>query len=242
MISKEHILSEIRRTTEENGGSPLGVRRFKKETGIKQSDWKGKTWIKWSDAIKEAGYIPNIKTPSYEDDFLIQKLIELVRELGHFPTRPELGLKAYRDKDFPSDNTFYRHFKKSGGLTQAILRYSEEHIVDEKVVKICKAAATKSKPKKLKETESEQEEFGFVYLMKSGKHFKIGRSKCAERREFELKILLPEKLELIHKIKTDDPVGIENYWHERFKEKRKGGEWFELSSNDVKAFKRRKFM
>ena len=54
--------------------------------------------------------------------------------------------------------------------------------------------------------------------------------------------LIPEKLELIHKIKTDDPSGIERYWHHRFKEKRKGGEWFDLSASDVKAFKRRKTM
>ena len=78
--------------------------------------------------------------------------------------------------------------------------------------------------------------------MKSGRHCKIGRSKSAERRELELGILLPEKAELIHKIKTDDPVGIEKYWHDRFKDKRKGGEWFELSAGDIKNFKRRKFM
>ena len=78
--------------------------------------------------------------------------------------------------------------------------------------------------------------------MKSGKHYKLGRSTCAEMRHYQLKILLPEKLELIHKIKTDDPPGIEEYWHNRFKEKRKGGEWFDLSASEVKAFKRRKTM
>jgi hypothetical protein len=59
---------------------------------------------------------------------------------------------------------------------------------------------------------------GYVYLLKHGsrREYKIGRTNNPLRREGEVGIQLPEKLQPVHYIKTDDPPGVEHYWHMRF--------------------------
>ncbi|MBI1821853.1 MAG: GIY-YIG nuclease family protein [Nitrospirae bacterium] len=220
----------------------MGMGRFSSETGIKKYDWFGKYWTKWSDAIKEAGYPPNIFNQPYNEDLLIRKLIDLIREIGKFPTKAELTLKANKDKHFPSSNTFDR-FKKHE-KAKKIVEYCEKQGQLSDVLEICRPILFSDKEIKENKIDIDiaVENFGFVYLMKSGKYYKIGRSNSAGRREYELGVQLPEKVQLIHKTSTDDPVGIEAYWHKSLEDKRKNGEWFDLSGADVKAFKRRKFM
>ncbi len=51
-----------------------------------------------------------------------------------------------------------------------------------------------------------QDAIGEVYLIKSGRYYKIGKTIDPVRLGAELRIQLPEKITLIHSIKTDDPV------------------------------------
>ena len=85
-------------------------------------------------------------------------------------------------------------------------------------------------------------ELGTVYLVRSGRYHKIGRSNSVGRREYELTLNTPEPCKLVHVIKTDDPEGIEGYWLKRFANKRKNREWFQLSVNDVRLFRSKSFM
>lgn len=239
-VNKADIIQEIRRTAESNGGIPLGMRKFQSETGIKSSDWQGKLWARWSEALHEAGFVPNQLRSAYDSAELLGKYATLAQELGRLPTANDLRLKARADPDFPNHNAFDR-FGSKLQLVQVLLQYCSERTDYEDLVGLCEAYVP-PKHVPVKNDAPEDEQIGFVYLIKSGRFYKIGKSNAAGRREYELSIQLPERAKTIHVIRTDDPTGIEVYWHKRFEAKRKNGEWFELNAADVAAFKRRKFM
>lgn len=79
-MTKQHILDLIRSTAKDNGGNPLGKRSFEAETGVKESDWSGRYWARWGDAIREAGLTPNALNSKTDDDVLLTQLgtVELI--------------------------------------------------------------------------------------------------------------------------------------------------------------------
>ena len=103
---------------------------------------------------------------------------------------------------------------------------------------MCEAVALKGDSAVPQEANKAKAATGFVYLVKSGKHHKIGHTNSVARRTYELGIEIPVPPRTVHYIETDDPVGVEAYWHKRFVAKRGEGEWFSLTSEDVAAFKR----
>jgi hypothetical protein len=237
MIDKAHILSEIKRTAVANGGQALGSRKFEDETGVKENDWRGRHWVKWSDAITEAGLTPNIFTQSYDDDYRFARLADLVAELDRMPKWAELRMKANADKGFPSDKTW----GAIGLLPVALAKYCSSRPELAHVLAICERAIPLQR---LAEEASSSAltnvslNFGYCYLLKHGKEYKIGASSNVEERFGRIATQMPQTITNVHTIKTDDPFGVEKYWHLRFEAKRLKGEWFSLSAEDVRAFKR----
>jgi Meiotically up-regulated gene 113 len=239
IVTKEHILAEIRRTALSNSGMPLGKGRFLSETGIKETDWFGRYWSRWGDAVREAGYEPNTLQGAFSDEHLLESIAILTRTLGRFPASGEIRLQRRREVTFPTHNAF-RRFGSKAQLVARVRAFCHNHSSLGDVEALCPLPSPPepSAPRGM----DRAPEYGFVYLLKVGKHYKIGKTNAAGRRERELAIQLPERAQTAHVIRTDDPMGIEAYWHKRFESKRKNGEWFELDAADVKAFKRRKFM
>ena len=117
---KDYIVREIIRTTKENSNEPLGRDRFFSATGIKQTDWYGKYWTKWSDALREAGYEPNKFNEAYEEEFLLEKLVSFIKEINRFPVAGDLMLKTRTDESFPSRNVFERLGKQKEKIAKVV--------------------------------------------------------------------------------------------------------------------------
>ena len=241
-VKKAHILDEIKRTTAANGGVALGEARFGAETGIKRRDWFGIHWARWGEAIQEAGLAPNQLNTAFDETKLLSSYARYTQELGHLPAAGELRLKRRAEANFPSWNTFGR-FGSKAQLVKRVRDHCQSNADLPSVVQLCDEYLRTSNADSEDEEPKATEVFiGFVYLIKSGRFYKIGKSNSAGRREYELSIQLPERPETVHAIRTDDPSGIEDYWHKRFAVKRLNGEWFDLEAADIAAFKRRKFM
>src|SRR5947209_2669033 len=230
--SRERIIGEIKRTAED--GKPLGRARFVGETGIGVGECE-RYWPRWSDALREAGFEPNALNARLSDDVILAPLVDEIRRLGRLPSSRELAIRRRDGAPVASPTVYQRRYGSRAELARRVVAYCPDvaELVGPLLVE----------PPVERETDHPVA-IGDVYLIKSGRHYKIGRSNAAGRRERELAIQLPERATRVHTIKTDDPPGIERYWHRRFADKRvrPDAEWFSLTPADVRAFKRYKFM
>lgn len=236
-MTKDEILAEIRRTAKENGGKPLGAARFEQVTGITTYDWL-RHWPRFGDAQREAGFEPNKLNAAFSDEYLLKKAVDLTRELGKFPTYREMRTKRFNDPHFPDAKVFDR-FGTRAQILARVAAFARDDEKSNDVFHLLEPLLARAQVQQTEEQASDATKYGFVYLVKGHPgEYKVGRTNLVDRRLSELGAVASVRQELVHEIKTDDPAGVEAYWHSRFAHKRMRGEWFKLNAADVKAFKR----
>lgn len=237
-LSKDEIISAYKGLVTANAGRRVGEKIFVRETGISRYFWQGGYWRSWSAFQTDAGYAPNLPNEKTPDEIVLDSFARLTLEQGRIPSEADLVLKRRSHGSFPNKLCFRRW-----GNHHALLKRVEEHCEKRPefrpVLKLVRGEMSANLDRRIRSFAIK----GFVYLIRSGKYSKLSRSNAAGRRLRELAIQLPDKPNTTHVLETDDPEGIERYWHTRFADRRvrEGAEWFSLIPEDIRAFKRRRF-
>jgi hypothetical protein len=204
--------------------------------GHSRKKWLGVYWPKWSDALIEAGFQPNSPTEKVSDDVILEKLAIAFQRLGRIASLMELRIYRRTYPDLPTDKTISNRFGSQANLLHCVAKWTSARSEFADIA----AMLTEHLPAPQRQSVATAKE-GLVYLLRSGANYKIGRSDEIERRIKEIRTAMPDPAILVHSIRTDDPPGIEAYWHRRFADRRANGEWFKLTPSDVAAFTRRTF-
>ena len=238
-MEKQHILNEIRRTAKANGGDPLGRERFLTDTGIKQLDWYGKYWIRWGDAVREAGFIPNRLAEAYADEFLIERLVSLTRELGRFPVEGDLRVKCRSDPEFPSHGAFHRLGPKMQRVL-IVTEFCRAHEGFQDVRDLCPEATDRRRYSPEKEAGSE--EIGFIYLIKSGRYYKSAEATLRDDANTNLPSNFPKEPTRCTKSVRMILLALKHTGTTGLNRSVRMANGLNLSPFEIKAFCRRKFM
>lgn len=232
---KQNILQKIRQVASNNGGKPPGVASFETATGVKRHEWQGRIWRNWSDAVVEAGFAPNALQGAWDEAEILRIITEISKAIGRFPSSGDLKFELHHRPNSPDAKTVLARWNMPE-LAAALAEYADEH--GEQVVAAHARAYTPRQRSRDNDSDSSESALGYVYMQRHGLDYKIGFTTSLNKRGRQIQIELPQEIELVHSILTDDPAGVESYWHKRFATKRTRGEWFKLTKADVYAFKR----
>lgn len=152
-FTKAQVLQEIKRTAKANHGTPLGIKRFARETGILESECIGVYWARWSDAVREAGLSPNQIPARISRATLIKLFVEVAKEMGRLPASSDLQLRRRTDNEFPSVHAYYRRFQKFEELHRQAAAYCRGKEGLEEVAGWCERGAMRYPYEKAKNEE-----------------------------------------------------------------------------------------
>ena len=239
-MTKDEIILRIRQLSAA-GKSHVGYRTFLAETGVKDRWLRSQDWYSgWNSLLAEIGLTTQeFRTTRTPPEYLAKAVAALIQRNSRWPTDDDLRRERKRDPTFPSESVVTAH-RRSGELARLLVelgnadeQYAEVAAIAKRYEQAAEAAPASGPDERVK---------GYVYLLRSGRNYKIGKSNDPSRRYREVRLELPEETHQVHTIPTDDPTGIEAYWHQRFAAKRiRNTEFFNLTGDEVLAFKRRKY-
>lgn len=242
-MTREEILDAYRRFARKSPDGPPGIAAFVREFrrhGITDHEFRSGHWRSWRAFQDEAGVTPNQKTARLPDELVLAALASLARKLQRVPGDDDLAFERRRDPSVPSVGVIRARARTLSDRAAVLRSYCDAHPGWEDVRSYASATAPEAAVDP--DPASTVTSTGYVYMVKYGRYYKVGWTGAIDRRTREIQLHLPDRQELVHHIETDDPSGIEAYWHRRFSDKRHRGEWFALTADDVRAFRRRSFM
>src|SRR3989338_3259740 len=241
MLTKQEIIKELQKFAKENGGKTPGEKVLFENTDIKIMD-RRRYWPNYGELVLEARLTPNkFDKTKYSHAQLCNMFIKVIREKGKWPTKGILDVKHHNDPNFPDSATFYNKLGLISKLAKTILEYVGNKRRYKDIIDICNSIIEKFDKDAPQESLSigNVGNVGYVYLLQSklrnATAYKIGKTYDLENRIIQLNQPSNEQY-IIWKIETDDPTGVESYWHHRFESKhlypqKAKSEWFSLTKS-----------
>lgn len=138
------------------------------------------------------------------------------------------------------DEKLGEEFRKE---TIEFIKQSDQGIlpISNKIIDRLKKEVSYVEPEPIVEpTPIREKEIGYVYLLRADNGLtKIGKTRSLEQRLDHFTTKLPYELELIGTIESEQYSAIETELHNMFRSKRKRGEWFDLSDEDLENIKKK---
>lgn len=230
-MTREQILDAYKAFAARTKGAPPGKRQFLKAyPELNDHVFRSGFWRSWKAFQLDAGIAPNAKVQRLPDRPILEGLARLTRKLGRVPTTDDIAFARKSDNTIPSEATVRKRAPTDAARAALLQEFCASSAEWADVLGLIKPALQVAAARP-------NTQHAVVYLMQHGKRFKVGKSVDLDERLRNAKTWITDARYLWY-IETDDPFGVEKYWHGRFKAKSLGGEWFRLSNDDVAAFKK----
>ena len=209
-MTKDAVMQRVRALATERGGH-VSFNVFVVETGINGQWLRGQVWwTGWNSLLTEIGIkTREFSVPRTPVARIVEAVAGLIEREERWPTQDDLRRERVRDCSFPSLKVI-KPILKSGALAKLIVelaatsgQFTAASLIARKYQPADESFVDVGLGEKVK---------GYVYLLRSGRSYKIGKSNDPSRRYREVRLELPDETHQVQTIPTDDPTGIESYW------------------------------